>query len=157
MSGDASRQDMIDRAYQRTPELRTMPVTTTPEESAVTTAYWCVLIAGLLPYTATLSAKGGTRFDNHNPRAWLAAQTGWRARAHAAQLNGFEAFPLFAAAVIVAQQIGAPQSRVNALALVFVAARVVYLGAYIADLALLRSIVWFVGIGSAVAIFLAGS
>ncbi len=123
----------------------------------MTTAYWCVLIAGLLPYAATLSAKGGSRFDNHNPRAWLAAQTGWRARAHSAQLNGFEAFPLFAAAVIIAHHLGAPQPRVDGLALVFVAARVVYLGAYIADLALLRSIVWFVGIGSSVAIFLAGS
>ena len=122
----------------------------------MTTAYWCVLIAGLMPYAATLTAKGGTRFDNHNPRAWLAAQTGWRARAHSAQLNSFEAFPLFAAAVIVAHELNAPQARVNALALVFVAARGSYLGAYLADLAMLRSIVWFVGIGAAVAIFVAG-
>ena len=123
----------------------------------MTTAYWCVLIAGLLPYAATVSAKGGTRFDNRSPRAWLAAQTGWRARAHAAQLNGFEAFPLFAAAVIVAHQLGAPQPRVDALAMVFVGARVLYFAAYLADLALLRSIVWFVGISASVWIFLAGT
>lgn len=120
----------------------------------MTTALWCVLAAGLLPYAATLTAKGGARFDNRQPREWLARQTGFRARAHAAQLNGFEAFPLFAVAVLVAQQAGAPQPRIDTLALVFVAARIAYLGAYLADLHWLRSVVWFVGIVSAVSIFL---
>jgi uncharacterized MAPEG superfamily protein len=123
----------------------------------MTIALWCVLAAGLLPYAATLTAKGGARFDNRNPRAWLAQQTGWRARAHAAQQNGFEAFPLFAAAVLAAHQLHAPQGRVDALALVFVAARLAYFGAYLADLHLLRSVVWAVGLGSAVAIFLSGT
>lgn len=122
-----------------------------------TTAHWCVLLAGLLPYAATITAKAGARFDNRQPRDWLARQTGWRARAHAAQLNGFEAFPLFAAAVLVAQQVDAPQARVDALAIAFVAARLAYLGAYLADLAWLRSVVWLVGIGCAVAIFFAGT
>ena len=123
----------------------------------MTTALWCVLVAGLLPYAATLIAKGGTRFDNRNPRAWLAGQTGWRGRAHGAQLNGFEAFPLFAVAVLVAHQLHAPQGRVDALAILFVAARVGYLALYVANLHVLRSIVWFVGLISAVAIFLAGA
>jgi uncharacterized MAPEG superfamily protein len=122
----------------------------------MTTALWCVLVAGLLPYAATLAAKGGRRFDNREPRAWLAAQTGWRARANAAQLNGFEAFPLFAVAVLVAHAARAPQARVDLLALVFVAARIGYLVAYIADRDWLRSMLWFVGIASAVAIFVAG-
>jgi uncharacterized MAPEG superfamily protein len=123
----------------------------------MTTAYWCVLVAALLPYLATLTAKGGVRFDNRNPRAWLAQLTGWRARANAAQLNGFEAFPLFAVAVLVAEQLHAPQARIDALAIVFVAARLAYLGAYLADLATLRSLAWFIGIGSAVAIFVSGA
>jgi uncharacterized MAPEG superfamily protein len=123
----------------------------------MTTALWCVLVAGLRPYAATLTAKGGVRFDNRNPRSWLAQQTGWRARAHAAQLNSFEAFPLFAVAVLVAQQLHAPQARVDLLAMVFVAARVGYFMTYLADLHVLRSVVWFVGIASALAIFLAGS
>jgi uncharacterized MAPEG superfamily protein len=123
----------------------------------MTTAYWCVLAAGLLPYVATVSAKLGARFDNRHPREWLARQTGWRARANAAQLNGFEAFPLFAAAVIVAHQLGAPQPRVDLLALTFVAARLAYLACYLADLHWLRSVAWFVGIGAAVAIFAAGA
>ncbi len=123
----------------------------------MTTAYWCVLTAGLLPYLATVTAKAGARFDNHLPRAWLAAQSGWRARANAAQQNAFEAFPFFAAAVLVAHQLGAPQARVDALALLFIAARVAFFVTYVADLALLRSIVWTVGIGSAVAIFVAAN
>jgi uncharacterized MAPEG superfamily protein len=122
----------------------------------MTTALWCVLIAGLLPYAATLTAKVGARFDNKNPREWLASQTGYRQRANAAQLNSFEAFPLFAAAVIVAQMTGAAQGRVDLLAIVFVLARVAYLLLYLANLDTLRSLAWFVGIGSAVAIFVAG-
>lgn len=123
----------------------------------MTTAFWCVLIAGVLPYVATLTAKVGARFDNRNPRDWLANQSGYRRRANAAQLNGFEAFPFFAAAVIVAQLAGAPQARVDLLAIVFVAARLAYLGLYLADRAALRSVAWLVGFGSAIAIFLSAA
>ena len=43
----------------------------------MTIALWCVLVAGLLPYAATVIAKlGGARFDNRDPRAWLERQTG---------------------------------------------------------------------------------
>jgi uncharacterized MAPEG superfamily protein len=123
----------------------------------MTTALWCVLVAGLLPYAATLTAKAGARFDNKSPREWLARQTGYRQRANAAQLNGFEAFPLFAAAVIVAQLTAAPQARVDLLAIVFVVARVAYLLLYLANQDVLRSIAWFIGLASAVAIFVAGA
>jgi uncharacterized MAPEG superfamily protein len=124
----------------------------------MTTAFWCVLVAGFLPYIATLTAKiGGQRFDNRNPRDWLDAQAGFRKRANAAQHNSFEAFPLFAAAVIIAHIAGAPQARIDLLAVIFVVARLCYVGCYVADLATLRSLAWFVGIGSAVAIFLAAA
>ena len=122
----------------------------------MTIAFWCVLLAGVLPYAATLTAKiGGERFDNANPREWLGAQTGFRKRANAAQLNSFEAFPLFAAAVIVAHLAGAPQDRIDLLAVTFVVARLFYIGFYVADVHLLRSLAWFVGIGSAAALFFA--
>ena len=71
-------------------------------------AFWCVLIAGLMPLACTYVAKFGpksgpaNRFDNHYPRAWLAQQTGLRARADAAQANCWEAFPFFAIGVILA-------------------------------------------------------
>jgi len=122
----------------------------------MTTALWCVLIAGLLPYVAVIIAKGGTRFDNNNPRDWLAKQEGYRRRANGAQANSFEAFPLFAAAVIVAHVLHGPQARVDLLAMIFIAARVAYLICYLADWATVRSVAWLVGIGCAVTIFVTG-
>jgi len=123
----------------------------------MTIALWCVLISGLLPYLAAGTAKAGARFDNRNPRDWLAKQEGYRRRANAAQSNAFEAFPLFAAAVIVATVIHAPQDRVDMLAMIFVAARVGYFFFYLLDWSIPRSIAWFAGIASAVAIFVAGA
>jgi uncharacterized MAPEG superfamily protein len=121
----------------------------------MTRAYWCVLIAGLLPYLATIIAKSGGKFDNNHPRDWLAKQEGWRRRANAAQSNGFEAFPFFAAAVIVAHLAHAPQGRVDLLAMGFIAARVAYIATYIADVAPLRTLVWTAGLGCTVALFIA--
>ena len=120
----------------------------------MTIAFWCVLVAGLLPYASTLAAKiGGERFDNRNPRDWLASQSGFRRRANSAQLNGFEAFPLFAAGVVIAHLAGAAPSRVDELAIGFVVARVMYTLFYFADAALLRSLAWSVGIGCSAALF----
>jgi uncharacterized MAPEG superfamily protein len=123
----------------------------------MTTALWCVLIAGLLPYAATLIAKAGAKYDNRSPRDWLAKQDGFRRRADAAQTNGFETFPLFAAAVIVAQLVQAPQDKVDMLAMAFIAARVAYLVCYLADWHVLRSAAWAGGMVCAVWIFAAGA
>jgi uncharacterized MAPEG superfamily protein len=124
----------------------------------VTVALWCVLAAGLMPYLATTIAKaGGERYDNRDPRQWLERQQGWRRRADNAQRNAFEAFPLFAAAVIVAHLLQAPQERVDALALIFVAARLAYLGAYLADWHLARSVVWLIAWLCPILIFVAGA
>ena len=115
---------------------------------------WCVLIAALLPYVAAGIAKGRSDFDNASPRDWLAKQEGFRRRANAAQANGFETFPLFAVAVIVAMTINhSPQQKVDLLAMGFVAARIAYLGLYLANLATLRSLAWGAGMACAVAIF----
>ncbi|HIJ38181.1 MAG TPA: hypothetical protein HPP80_04715 [Rhodospirillaceae bacterium] len=122
-------------------------------------ALWCVLVAGLLPYLASALAKFPNRknYDNHNPRAWLAGQTGMAARANAAQANSFEAFPFFAAAVLVATLAHAPQSRIDVLSLIFVGARMVYIACYIADKPSLRSLVWLIGMVSLVGIFVAAA
>ena len=120
----------------------------------MTTAIWCVLIAGLLPYIAAAAAKAGPGFDNNEPRAWLAKQQGFRARANAAQQNGFEAFAFFAAAVLVAHVVRGPQAQVDLLAMVFVVARLLYLAFYLAGWGALRSLVWCVGFGAALWIFL---
>jgi uncharacterized MAPEG superfamily protein len=116
-------------------------------------ALWCVLAAGFLPYVMTAIAKSGGNVDNRAPRESAERYEGYRKRAHAAQLNGFEAFPLFAAAVIIAEMKGAPHHALNILAAGFVAARILYSGAYVADLPSLRSLVWGVGFVLVLAIF----
>ena len=56
--------------------------------TSFTLAYGCVLVAALLPMFCALLAKAGAmpRGGNRDPRAWLAAQSGWRARANAASI-----------------------------------------------------------------------
>jgi uncharacterized MAPEG superfamily protein len=124
----------------------------------MTIAYWCVLAAGLMPYLFTLVAKAsGPRYDNSAPRQFLEGLTGRGQRANWAQLNSFEAFPLFAAAVIIAQLSGAAQDRVDFLAGSFVLARLVYGAAYIADKPTFRSLAWSVGIVCVIALFVASA
>jgi uncharacterized MAPEG superfamily protein len=117
-------------------------------------AYLCVLVAALLPYVFTGIAKWSGEFDNRVPREYLSRLSGYRQRAHWVQLNAFETFPVFAAAVIIAQQAGASQGRIDALALSFVGARILYGVFYLADLATLRSLVWIGSMGIIVALFL---
>ncbi|OGB71029.1 MAG: hypothetical protein A2486_07970 [Burkholderiales bacterium RIFOXYC12_FULL_65_23] len=118
-------------------------------------SYLCLLIAGLLPVVCAGIAKAGLKdYDNHNPRAWLAQATGFRARANAAQANSFEAFPFFASGVLLALHAGVDSARVDALAVAFVLARLGYIACYLADKATLRSLVWTVGMGCVVALHL---
>ena len=120
----------------------------------MTLALWCLLVASLLPIACAGIAKWGfAGFDNRRPREWLARQEGWRARAHAAQQNSWEALAVFAAAVLTAHVAGAPQAAVDALAVGFVAARLAYIACYLADRSTLRSTVWLIGLGLSIALF----
>ena len=115
-----------------------------------TLAYWCVLIAALLPMACSMLAKSPEKtpagkkqtFDNADPRAWLARQTDWRARANAAQANCFEALPFFIGAVIIAHQLGAQQGRLDVLAIVYIFLRIMYIMFYVGGLPTLRSAIW---------------
>jgi uncharacterized MAPEG superfamily protein len=119
-----------------------------------TLAYWCVLIVALLPIVCAGIAKAGMfgrprrdgGFDNGDPRAWLARQTDWRARANAAQANSFEALPFFIGAVVIAHQLGAHQGRLDILAFVYVVLRMLYIMMYLAGMANVRSIMWVLGL-----------
>jgi uncharacterized MAPEG superfamily protein len=120
----------------------------------MTIAYFCVLVMGILPYVATgIAKKGWEGYDNGLPRQWLAKQTGFRARANAAQANLFESLPLFFAAVIIASISNAPQARIDILAVGFVLARIAYLICYVANWSTTRSIVWLIGIICVVSLF----
>lgn len=121
----------------------------------------CVLIAAVLPVITMGAAKGATAgkrrseggYDNNHPRDWAAKQSGWKARAAAAQNNGFEALPLFAFAVLAAQFAALDQVRTDQLAIAFIGIRLVYTALYFANVAALRSLVWGAGLAVTIAIF----
>lgn len=119
----------------------------------MTIAYWCILIAALLPYLWVAIAKTGPRYDNRDPRAWIAKLDNPRAhRAYSAQLNAFEAFAPFAAGVLMAQFAGVDPQRIVWLAIAFVALRILHGIFYITNVHILRSLVWFGGIACVVAL-----
>jgi len=137
---------------------------TTMHVARFTVAYWCVLIAALLPIGCAWLAKSGHLgksrkdggFDNHDPRAWMARQTDWRARANAAQANSFEALPFFMGAVIIAHLLGAGQTLLDMLALLYVMLRIFYVMMYVSDMPTVRSAVWAGGLLVNVAILFLG-
>jgi uncharacterized MAPEG superfamily protein len=134
------------------------------KDASMTIAQLCLLVACVMPVACAGLAKSkgfGKRrrdggFDNHAPREWLARQQGWQARANAAQANSWEALPVFLAGLFVAHQHQAAQTTVDALAMGFVAARLAYVGLYVADQASLRSLAWVAGIGASAALFFIG-
>ena len=122
----------------------------------MTTAYICVLIAGLMPYLFSSIAKASkSGYQNRAPREFLATLEGWGQRANWAQMNTFEAFPLFAAAVVIAQLRGLDPALLENLAIGFIVARIAYGAFYIFDKPSLRSLAWTGGIGCCVTLFVA--
>jgi uncharacterized MAPEG superfamily protein len=124
----------------------------------MTAAFWCVLIAILLPYLCMGIAKlSGGKFglrENHDPRAFLDNLEGFARRANSAQLNSFEITPAFAAAVIIAHYVGnALPVTINVLAVMFITSRLLYIIFYLADWAALRSLAWAIGMGIIVTLF----
>ena len=118
------------------------------------TAYWCVLIAALLPYVwVSIAKSGGQRYNNRDPRGWLSKQDDPRvARANGAQLNAFEAFPAFAAGVLMAQLAGVDPGRIGLFAMAFVAFRILHGVFYLSGHHYLRSLVWFAGFSCVIAL-----
>lgn len=129
-----------------------------------TLAYACVLIAALLPIVCAGIAKSGQHkvprqqggYDNHEPRAWIAQQGSWRARANAAQENSFEGLAFFIGGVVIAHQLGAAQNVVDALAVAYIVCRIAYIACYLKNLASLRSVVWALGLACNIALLFAG-
>lgn len=116
----------------------------------MTTPFWCVLLAGLLPYVWVTIAAGERRkqfgsVDNKLPRLQEAQLTGRGARAMGAHNNAFETFSFFAAAVVVAHIAGADPRWSSILAIVFVLSRIVHGFLYLADIDVMRSLTFGVG------------
>jgi uncharacterized MAPEG superfamily protein len=123
----------------------------------MTIAELCLFAAVVLTILAVMPAKiDGRRkgeFDNANPRNPAFYAAGLRARAQGAHQNSFEVFPFFAAAVLLAEMRSVPQGTVNALALAFVAARIIYVLCYLGDRPTARSITFSVGTAINIALF----
>ncbi|MDB5655702.1 MAG: rane protein [Tardiphaga sp.] len=115
-------------------------------------AYWCILVAALLPLVLIAYAKAGAR-DNNTPRDDAEKLSGARRRAYAAHQNAYENFPFFAAAVIAALSFGAATLTLNLLALLYIAFRIAHGYLYIADRPSLRSAAYAGALFTNIAIF----
>jgi uncharacterized MAPEG superfamily protein len=117
----------------------------------MTIAFWCVFAAALLPYAAFLFVKG---LDPQNTRANVKVLSGRSARAHAAHLNAFEAFPPFAAAVVISHLSLGDNRMTNLLAAAFIIVRAAHITFYLADRQPLRSAAFNLGLLLVVVMFL---
>jgi uncharacterized MAPEG superfamily protein len=128
----------------------------------MTIALFCILLATLLPIGCAGLAKGRAMrvshkdggYDNRSPRDWIAKQQGFSKWAQAAQENSWEALPFFAAAVIVSHMLGVIGWLPNALAVLFIVLRVVYVWLYVTGRQGQRSLVWMAALVVNIAIFL---
>jgi len=118
----------------------------------MTVAIWCVLVAALLPYVPF--ALASRQLDHRAPRLAALKLEGRAARAHGAHLNAFEAFPFFAAAVIVSQLVEGGNATVGWLAIAFLVARIGHIGFYLADRPPLRSACFTLGLLLTAVIFI---
>lgn len=125
-----------------------------PDTSAA--AIWAMVVASLLPVSMAMIAKvfGGFNLsDNAHPRDFLQHTTGAAARANAAQQNSYETLAVFLVAVLVAMLFFVPQFIINTLAWLYVLIRIGYCVAYIANLAMFRSILWVLSIACCLMLF----
>jgi len=107
-----------------------------------------VFIAALLPYLTKIPVAiamhqvGG--YDNANPRSQQSKLTGFGARALAAHQNAFESLVIFGVAIATALSTNSTGDEIITIAIVHVAARVIYSIMYYLDKNILRSFFWFV-------------
>ena len=101
----------------------------------MTVAEWCVFGALMLSLLTIASVKwiSFRRFDNSKPRDPAFYEDPIRARALGAHQNGIEAFPFFAAAVLLAELRICPQRLIDELAILFLIVRVAYVFTYLCD------------------------
>jgi len=131
----------------------------------VTFTISCILAAGALPYLLVIltgipdrsgaASRWDGGYNNKDPRASAERLIGWRRRAHLAQLNGYEAFAPFAVGLLAAQLSNVDASLLRGLAVGFLVFRVLHAVFYVADKSTLRSVVWYGGIGCALALYIA--
>ncbi|BED87618.1 MAPEG family protein [Pseudoalteromonas agarivorans] len=121
----------------------------------MTTLVVCALLAVLMPYFAKIPvaiamAKLG-QYDNKHPRSQQAKLTGFGARALAAHQNCFESLAVFAVAIAVVLGTSSVNAVTETLAVTHIVSRTLYCIFYWLNLDIIRSLVWFIGLGTAIA------
>jgi uncharacterized MAPEG superfamily protein len=121
----------------------------------MTVAEWCVFAIVMLYLLSIAPIKWlrFRRFDNSRPRDPTFYEDAIAGRALGAHQNGIEAFPFFAAAILLAEFRACPQRFIDELAVLFVIVRVAYVFTYLGDRPTLRSILWGLGFAINIAIF----
>jgi uncharacterized MAPEG superfamily protein len=121
----------------------------------MTVAEFCIfaMVAIYLLTIVPIKWIGFRHYDNSKPRDPAFYGDAIRARALGAHQNGLEAFPFFAAAVLLAEFRAAPQNLINELAVLFVIVRIAYVLTYVGNRPRLRSILWTIGFVINIAIF----
>lgn len=122
--------------------------------------YLCILFAYALIYLPRFTFVTGAMvklgYDNAEPREQQKALGGTARRALAAHQNGFETFAPFVAGVLMAQLAGVDAGTITEWCLAFVAARVVFIVAYVLGWHPVRSLAFGVGTVATVALMIAG-
>jgi uncharacterized MAPEG superfamily protein len=121
----------------------------------MTVAEFCVFGVVALYLLTIVPVKwiGYRKYDNAKPRDPAFYEYAIRARALGAHLNGIEAFPFFAAAVLLAEFRLGPLRLIDELAVLFLIVRIAYVFTYLGNRPRLRSILWNIGFTINIAIF----
>jgi uncharacterized MAPEG superfamily protein len=121
----------------------------------MTIAEWMIFAAVVLYLLTVAPVKffGYRTFNNSNPRDPAFYSSGIASRALGAHLNGIETFPFFAAAVLLAEFRHTPQLWLDALAVVFVGIRLLFVLAYLGNWPTTRTLLWNLGFAVNCAIF----
>ncbi len=101
-----------------------------------------VLVASIVPLGAARSQANFTLADIAAPRAMFERLPAWGQRASWAHQNCFEAFVLHAPAVLLCLLAGVTAPWAAAVGLAHPLLRLVYIGAYVTNKPLLRSLCW---------------
>ncbi|HEY9035008.1 MAG TPA: MAPEG family protein [Pseudomonadales bacterium] len=91
--------------------------------------------------------------DNKQPREQNARLTGAGARAVAAQANAWEALMVYVAALLAVTVSGVPVEKYASLTLLLLLARIAHAVSYIANLDIIRSLVFLAGYGICIYMF----
>lgn len=124
----------------------------------MTLPLWSLFIATLMVYASKIPLNYFTlrqeRYDNHYPRLQHLKQKGIGHRAWASHQNMIEAYPMFAAGILVATVFGNQPMIANSCAVTFLVARILFQICYLADWSTARSMSWALGFGATLVLLL---